>query len=210
MPKIVDHDTQRERFAEAAIRLIARDGFEGMTMRAVAAEAGLSYGSLFHYFASKDELLIHAVRHLTSQQSRRVNDFSSRSRGLRALQRLLYDDALVDVSSRGEAVVWLAFLARAALDPALARIHSDLIDGWLERIRQMLDEARAAGEIAAGLDTEAEALAIWVYSAGVGQQGLLYPQRFPPARQRKLITAYLDKLRSPAGESGQQGGDSPG
>ncbi|HET6592488.1 MAG TPA: TetR family transcriptional regulator, partial [Xanthomonadales bacterium] len=147
MPKIVDHDAQRVRFAQAAIRLLARDGFEGMTMRAVAAEAGLSYGSLFHYFDSKDQLLIHAVRHLTAQQSRRVNDFSSRSRGLGALRRLLYDDALVDASSRDEAVVWLAFLSRAALEPALARIHSDLIDGWLERIRQMLDEARAAGEV---------------------------------------------------------------
>jgi len=196
MPKIVDHDTQRQRFAEAAMRLIARDGFEGMTMRAVAAEAGLSYGSLFHYFDSKDELLIHAVRQLTDRQSRRVNAFSSRSRGLKALQRLLCDDALVDAASRDEAVVWLAFLSRAALEPGLARIHSQLIDGWLERIRQMLEEARAAGEVPAALDTEAEALAIWVYSAGVGQQGLLYPQRFPPARQRKLITAYLDKLRA--------------
>jgi AcrR family transcriptional regulator len=195
MPKIVDHDAQREHFAEAAIRLIARDGFEGMTMRAVAAEAGLSYGSLFHYFGSRDELLIHAVRHLTAQQSRRVNEFSSRSGGLKALQCLLYDDALVDAASREEAVVWLAFLSRAALQPALARIHGQLIDGWLERIRQMLEEARAAGEVATTLDTEAEALAIWVYSAGVGQQGLLYPQRFPVARQRKLITAYLDKLR---------------
>jgi len=196
MPKIVDHDTQRQRFAEAAMRLIARDGFEGMTMRAVAAEAGLSYGSLFHYFDSKDELLIHAVRQLTDRQSRRVNAFSSRSRGLKALQRLLCDDALVDAASRDEAVVWLAFLSRAALEPGLARIHSQLIDGWLERIRQMLEEARVAGEVPAALDTEAEALAIWVYSAGVGQQGLLYPQRFPPARQRKLITAYLDKLRA--------------
>jgi AcrR family transcriptional regulator len=195
MPKIVDHDAQREHFAEAAIRLIARDGFEGMTMRAVAAEAGLSYGSLFHYFGSRDELLIHAVRHLTAQQSRRVNEFSSRFGGLKALQCLLYDDALVDAASREEAVVWLAFLSRAALQPALARIHGLLIDGWLERIRQMLEEARAAGEVATTLDTEAEALAIWVYSAGVGQQGLLYPQRFPVARQRKLITAYLDKLR---------------
>ena len=196
MPKIVDHDTQREHFAQAAIRLIARDGFEGMTMRAVAAEAGLSYGSLFHYFDSKDQLLIHAVRQLTAQQSRRVNEFSSRSTGLKALQRLLYDDALVDAASRDEAVVWLAFLARAALEPALARIHGQLIDGWLERIRQMLDEARAAGEVPATLDSQTEALAIWVYSAGVGQQGLLYPQRFPPARQRKLITGYLDKLRA--------------
>jgi AcrR family transcriptional regulator len=196
MPKIVDHDAQRELFAQAAMRLIARDGFEGMTMRAVAAEAGLSYGSLFHYFGSKDELLSHAVRQLTAQQSRRVNDFSSRSTGLKALERLLFDDALVDASSRDEAVVWLAFLSRAALEPTLAAMHGQLIDGWLERIRQMLDEARAAGEVRAALDSEAEALAIWVFSAGIGQQGLLYPKRFPPARQRKLIAAYLDKLRT--------------
>ena len=196
MPKIVDHDAQRARFAEAAVRLIARDGFEGVTMRAVAAEAGLSYGSLFHYFPSKDELLLHAVRHVTAQQTRRVNAFSSRSSGLRALRRLLYDDALVDEASRDEAVVWLAFQHRAAREPAFAAMHSELIDGWLERIRRMLEEARRSGEVSATLDWESEALAIWVFSAGIGQQGLLYPQRFPPARQRKLINAYLDKLRS--------------
>ena len=112
------------------------------------------------------------------------------------MQSLLYDDALVDAASRDEAVVWLAFLSRAALEAGLARMHGQLIDGWLERIRQMLEEARADGEVAATLETEAEALAIWVYSAGVGQQGLLYPERFPPARQRKLIKAYLDKLRA--------------
>ena len=53
MPKIVDHDRQRVKFAEAAMSLIARHGLEGVTMRAVAAEAGLSYGSLFHYFHSQ-------------------------------------------------------------------------------------------------------------------------------------------------------------
>jgi AcrR family transcriptional regulator len=198
MPKIVNHDAQRARLAEAAIRLIARDGFEGVTMRAVAAEAGLSYGSLFHYFPSKDELLLSAVRHLTARQTRRVNAFSSRSKGLKALRRLLYDDALVDDASRDEAVVWLAFQHRAALEPAFAAMHSELIDGWLERIRQMLEEARTAGEVPSTLDSAAEALAIWVFSAGIGQQGLLYPRRFPPARQRKLINSYLDKLRSTA------------
>jgi AcrR family transcriptional regulator len=198
MPKIVDHDAQREHFAEAAIRLIAREGFEGMTMRAVAAEAGLSYGSLFHYFGSRDELLIHAVRQLTNRQSRRVNEFSSRSSGLQALERLLFDDALADASSRDEAVVWLAFLSRAALKPDFASMHGQLIHDWLGRIRHMLDEARAAGEVPDSLDSEAEALAIWVFSAGLGQQGLLDPQRFPPALQRRLIRAYLDRLRMDA------------
>jgi len=195
MPKIVDHNAQRRRFAEAAIRLIARDGFEGATMRAVAAEAELSYGSLFHYFGSKDELLLHAVRHLTDEQTRRVNAFSCRSRGLAALETLLLDDALVDGATRDEAVVWLAFLYRAALEPALAGMHGDLIDGWLDRIRRILDQARADGEVPPALDSEAEALAVWVFSAGVGQQGLLYPARFTPARQRRLIREYLAKLR---------------
>jgi hypothetical protein len=135
------------------------------------------------------------VRHLTALQTRRVNAFSSRSKGLKALRRLLYDDALVDDSSRDEAVVWLAFLYRAALDRAFAAMHSELIDGWLGRIERMLEDACEAGEISEELDCASEALAIWVFSAGVGQQGLLYPKRFPAARQRKLIDAYLDKLR---------------
>jgi hypothetical protein len=39
-----------------------------------------------------------------------------------------------------------------------------------------------------------EALAIWVYSAGIGQQGLLHPALFPAKVQKKLITDYLEKL----------------
>ena len=52
------------------MRLVARSGLEAVTMRAVAREAGLSYGSLFHYFESKDDLLMHAVRHSMALQTR--------------------------------------------------------------------------------------------------------------------------------------------
>jgi AcrR family transcriptional regulator len=195
MPKIVDHDTQRSKFAEAAIRLVARDGFEGMTMRAVAAEAGLSYGSLFHYFDSKDELLMHAIRHSTSKQSQRVNQFTVRYSGLKALEQLLCDDALVDESSRDDWLMWLAFLYKAALKESFAEMHAELIGGWVNRIRLLLEDARDRGEVRAGLNLDFEAMAIWVYSAGIGQQGLLHPAMFPLQTQKKLITAYLDKLR---------------
>jgi AcrR family transcriptional regulator len=195
MPKIVDHEDQRTKFAEAAIRLIARDGLEGMTMRAVSAEAGLSYGSLFHYFDSKDDLLMQAVRHLINEQTRRVNEYSSRYRGLKALQHLLFDDALVSDDDRDDAVVWLAFLYKTVLQQRFADMHSELIDGWLHRIRQLLDDAQKAGEIKADLNINLEANAIWAYSVGIGQQGLLHPGLFPPKTQKKLITSYLDKLR---------------
>lgn len=196
MPKIVDHEEQRARFAEAAIRLIARDGFEGVTMRAVASEARLSYGSLFHYFDSKDDLLMHAVRHLTSQQTRRVNEYTTRYTGLKALQHLLCDDALVEEADRDEAIVWIAFLYRAALQESFAEMHAELIDGWVARFRHLLREALEAGEIREGLDIGMEAMALWVHSAGIGQQGLLHPKQLPPTLQKQLIVAYLDKLQA--------------
>lgn len=195
MPKIVDHDLQRVKFAEAAIRLIARDGFEGMTMRAVAAEAGLSYGSLFHYFSSKDDLLMHAVRHSTSQQTQRVNEFATQYTGLTALRHLLCDDAIVSDTSRDDEVVWLAFLYKAALKESFSEMYDELINGWLDRIEGLIRDAQSAGEIRPELDASFEAMAIWVYSAGISQQGLLHPGRLPPKFQKQLINAHLDKLK---------------
>lgn len=196
MPKIVDHEAQRVKFAEAAMSLIARHGLEGVTMRAVAAEAGLSYGSLFHYFNSKDELLMHAVRHSTSLQTKRVNEFASKHSGLRALERLLCDDTIVNESSRDSWMVWLTFLYKVALQAAFAEMHAELIDGWLARIRRFLKEAQQSGEISKKLNVRFEAMSVWAYSAGIGQLGLVHPELLTTRLQKKLISAYLDRLRA--------------
>ena len=195
MPKIVDHQEQRRRFAEATMRVIASAGLEGVTMRAVASEAGLSYGSLFHYFESKDDLLMHAVRHSTEQQTCRVNEYQERYAGLAALEQLLCDDAIIDDSSRDAWMVWMTFLYKAANQPAYARLHDELIDGWLGRFRRLLADAQLMGEIDADLDIEQEAKALWAFSTGLGQIGLLDSERVPAATQKRLIGAYLDKLR---------------
>ena len=194
MPKIVDHDIQRVKFAEAAMRLIAQHGLEGVTMRAVATEAGLSYGSLFHYFSSKDELLMHAVHHSGALQTKRINEFTSQYSGLKALEHLLCDDAIITESSRADWMVWLTFLYKAALQKSFAEMHAELIDGWLARITQLLKDAKEAGEIRRELDVGFEAVAIWAYSAGIGQLSLLYPELLTVELQRQLISAYLDKL----------------
>jgi AcrR family transcriptional regulator len=195
VPKIVDHDLQREKFTDAAIRLIARKGLEGVTMRAVAAEAGLSYGSLFHYFDSKDDLLMHAVRYSTSSQTRRVNEYSSQHSGLKALEHLLCDDVIINESSRDSWMVWMTFLYKAAVHKPFAEMNTKLIDGWLDRIAALLTEAQASGEISSSIDVKKEAMATWAFSAGIGQIGLLQPDALPPELQKQLVLDYLDKLR---------------
>ena len=42
MPKDVDHDARREELLEAVWRVIARDGMERATIRAIAKETGWS------------------------------------------------------------------------------------------------------------------------------------------------------------------------
>lgn len=194
MPKVVDHDTRRVKFAEAAMRLIAKTGLEGVTMRAVAAEAGLSYGSLFHYFSSKDELLMYIVRHTAELQTRRVNEFTSQYSGLKALEHLLCDDAIITDSTRDDWMVWVTFLYKAALQDSFAEMHAELINGWLARIRRLLEDAKEAGEIRRTLDVDFEARALWAFSAGIGQLSLLHSGLLPVDVQKQLISSYLEKL----------------
>ncbi|SCF45877.1 transcriptional regulator, TetR family [Micromonospora mirobrigensis] len=50
-------DQRREQIIAAALRVAARDGLARLTLRKVAAEAGLSHGSLLFHYGSKDLLL---------------------------------------------------------------------------------------------------------------------------------------------------------
>ncbi|MEZ0074592.1 AcrR family transcriptional regulator [Planotetraspora sp. GP83] len=47
----------RELIVETALRLFRERGFEATTMRAIAAEAGVSVGNAYYYFTSKEQLI---------------------------------------------------------------------------------------------------------------------------------------------------------
>ena len=53
MPRIVDHDKQRADLLASSFALFAERGYGVVTMRALAAELGISTGSLYHYFEGK-------------------------------------------------------------------------------------------------------------------------------------------------------------
>jgi len=47
-----------QRITEAGTRLFLAHGYEGVTLDAIAAEAGISRRTFFYYFKSKDEILL--------------------------------------------------------------------------------------------------------------------------------------------------------
>jgi AcrR family transcriptional regulator len=50
-------EATRRRLIEAALRLFARDGYAETSVKAIAQEAGVAQGLLYHYFASKEALV---------------------------------------------------------------------------------------------------------------------------------------------------------
>ncbi|MFT4235163.1 MAG: TetR family transcriptional regulator [Microbacterium sp.] len=71
MPRI-SVDKRREALAEAALRVLAREGLAATTTRAIAAEAGMSLASVHYAYASRDELLAEVVRRVVASESAAV------------------------------------------------------------------------------------------------------------------------------------------
>ena len=62
----------RNRIYDAALTLFRERGFDDTTMRDVAAAAGMSLGAAYHYFPSKDAIVLAYYDHVSREHSRRV------------------------------------------------------------------------------------------------------------------------------------------
>ena len=67
MPKIVDHDQYRKELLMKSFDLFAQKGYSSTTMRQLAQGLGVSTGTLYHYFSSKEALFCQLVQEQTQQ-----------------------------------------------------------------------------------------------------------------------------------------------
>ena len=77
----------RQQILDAARRVFARDGYVGATMSAVSAEASLSLGGLYRYFADKEDVLEALIGDIHEQlyQASRSTQHDFRARPFEAL-----------------------------------------------------------------------------------------------------------------------------
>lgn len=194
MPKQVDHEARRQRIADAVCRVAARQGLEGASLRRVAAEAGVSMGQVQHYFTTKDEMLLFAFRTLGARIERRLGAAAEpldRPPSTRALLRtLLTMMVAADDEGRAEAPLWVAFLARAVVEPSLAEPLRD--DALVAFAAERLRAAQEAGEVAAWLDPELEATALFALADGLMIRTLLDSERAGTALA--VIDYRLDRI----------------
>jgi AcrR family transcriptional regulator len=198
VPRTVNHVERRATVAHAARAVIARDGLDGASLRRVADELGSSTTAVTHYFSSREQLMAAAIgdayRAAAARMASHVDPISGSP--LASLGALLEEALPLDAERRDEARVWLAFWAAAAVSERLRAVQRQGYASWRELVASLLDEAARAGELHPGLDRRGEGERLLLFIDGLAVQATLEPARLPPPRQRALLQAELERLRS--------------
>lgn len=195
MPRVVDTDARRMELAEAVWRVILRDGLGRASVRNVAREAGLSMGSLRHYFGSQTELLAFAMRLITERARRRIEALDLASLGpRRAVELVLLEVLPLDVGRRAEAEVWLALTGKALVEPTLRMLRNEADNGLRElcgwSIRALVESSQAAPE----LDVELETERLYAVIDGLAVHAVVRPESAPAGAVTAILTRHLDSL----------------
>lgn len=132
------HTAAADTLTDHIIALISEAGLEGVSVRAAAHRAGISIGAVQHYFPTKAAMLTAAMKRVADRASADLPETKSANAAER-LQRLC--DLLVPASRDEEAArVWVAFAARAVIDPGIEEIYCHV---W-SRLQAALAEAISA------------------------------------------------------------------
>jgi AcrR family transcriptional regulator len=109
----------RDRLVDAAVRLLSRPGSGLISIEAIAAEAGLTKGAVYHHFADRAELLRAVARRVSPVEEMRAQiepavELGARD-GLVAIARAYY------AAMRARADLVRNLTANSSQDPELAR-----------------------------------------------------------------------------------------
>jgi AcrR family transcriptional regulator len=192
------HRAKRQQIMYAAAGLFATQGYQATTVAQICDAAGISAGSLFHYFSSKRELFAAIITD---------DGDDTTARQLNAAQRA--DDPLAGVLD------FVDHLAAAAAEPAvpglvleamlqahrdaeLAELMGDGSDAEQAGVAALLTRAAEAGAIDPAIDIEQTAA--WI----MAMVGALYlhgatDEQFDAAHQRPLLRRTVQRLLSPEG-----------
>jgi AcrR family transcriptional regulator len=149
-----DKTQRRDQIMAAAKRVFARKGFHDTTIADIAKQAGLSYGSVYWYFESKDELFdaLMAVEEaaLRSHIGAAVSgpDGAGPHRALRGLLRAAVR-ATLEFFEADKATVKLLLRDPSALGERFERHLGGIYERFVDDIETFVVAAQERGEVVA-------------------------------------------------------------
>lgn len=145
---VVDQQIQerRELILTAAATCIARQGYDGVRLRDISREAGVSIGLVQHYFDTREGLLAHAIRHLSEGL---LADFAQGVKHATSAWGTI--EALVEMLCRvpnlqEHSTMWVAFAGAVSRHSELAPHLENVYLTWDRYVRNAVLQGTQRGE----------------------------------------------------------------
>jgi TetR/AcrR family transcriptional regulator, transcriptional repressor of bet genes len=193
MPKIVDHARRREEIAHVACQVVARFGFDQATVARIARAAGYTTGMVAHYYESKQEIILAALRLMLLRIEQRL----TRERETREANLLdvLSEALAIDAQRFTECAFWMAFWGQVSADKKLKQLNV-----WVHREYMRLF-ARCFAEYWPEWPAWPPAVrdqvlrSVVTFMNGLTASAVTSPRDWPAAMQVQQLRLQLDLLR---------------
>jgi AcrR family transcriptional regulator len=145
-------EQKRRRVLDAAKKAFAHHGYAGTNVNLVAREAGISVGSLYQYFRTKEDIFLALIEHSHGLLAGIIDDIFATEPAFFPRVREILRRA-VDSSRKTPDMLNLSIACTTEeLAPLAAKLSSNFERVAAERYRRMVDDARERKEIRADAD----------------------------------------------------------
>lgn len=195
MPRRIDADARTAEIAAAALRVLERDGLTGLSVRGVAAEAGIAAASLRRVFPTQHALREYCLELIVEQATARVTALNLTGRAL--VDGLLAQLLPLDRERRLELIAQIQLgvlsLTDSTLRPAAIRLSAAVDRACQTAIALLVEEE----QFDTGRDPVYEAQRLRALLDGIAMHGLWSGEPQESSQLLSLLTRHLDELASP-------------
>ncbi len=195
MPRRIDAEARNAEIAAASLRVLERDGLSGLSVRGVAAEAGIATASLRRAFPTQHALREYCFERIEERVTARIAALDLTGRAL--VDELLAQLLPLDQERRSELVAHVQLgvfaLTDSTLRPAAIRLSAALDRGCRTAIAILAD----AGQLDSSRDPTYEAQRLRAVLDGVAMYGLWSGEPLESSRMLDTLARHLDELGQP-------------
>jgi AcrR family transcriptional regulator len=151
-------DERPQELLDAALIVFAERGYRTTTLDQVAEAAGVTKGTIYHYFSTKEELLLRAIEHYQDRAFARLDhvrrgDYDSSAERVRAFVVQAFGS---DDPARRRVHALLQGIGAEAPDVRREWLRAGPVRGW-RLLTKLIEDGQASGEFRDGVDAEVTA-----------------------------------------------------
>jgi TetR/AcrR family transcriptional regulator, transcriptional repressor of bet genes len=193
MPKIVDHAQRRDEIAHVACQVVAHYGFEQATVARIARGAGYTTGMVAHYFESKQDIILAALRLMLLRVEGRLT--RERQSGEANLLDVLSETLAVDAQRFTECAFWMAFWGQVSADKKLKRLNVWVHREYMRLYARCFAEHWEEWPVWPRPVRDQVLRSVVTFINGLTASAVTSPSDWPAAMQIELLELQLDLLR---------------